>query len=122
MSRNAESSLRAYYLYKHLRLRRLSVPAPWKDKDRCGREPQPTAFQRGDFVLPEKSEVFQVRNHVPIIRLNPELVKAINAGSFWIEPDRPRLSFAEFCAIGLRDEWHREPKDGPPELFSAKVH
>src|SRR6267378_7968951 len=79
-------------------------------------------FQRGDFVLPEKSEVFQVRNHVPIIRLNPELVKAINAGSFWIEPDRPRLSLAEFCAIGLRDQWQGEPKDRPPQLFSAKVH
>ncbi len=44
-------------------------------------------FQFGNLVLAEKGEKLEIPNHVPIIRLNPELVKLVDAGLFGVEPN-----------------------------------
>src|SRR5262249_27021608 len=79
-------------------------------------------FQAGDFVPGQEREVFQVTDHITVIRLNPELIELVNAGAFGIEPDGARLGLAKFGAVGLGDERQREAKNGATEFLARQIY
>ena len=65
-------------------------------------------FQRFDFFLRQKREEFQVADDVAVVGVDPELVEAIDAGAFRIEPDGAGFGLAEFRAVGVGDERQRQ--------------
>jgi len=79
-------------------------------------------FQRLNFFLRQKREVFQVADHVPVVGVDPELVEAIDAGAFRVEPDGPDLGFAEFRAVGVGDERQRQTVNCFAEFLAREVN
>jgi hypothetical protein len=65
-------------------------------------------FQRRNFLLRQKREEFQIADHVAVIHVDPELVEAIDARLFRIEPDRAGGGLAKLGSVRLRDERQRQ--------------
>ena len=78
-------------------------------------------FQRFDFLLRQKREVFQVADHVAVVRVDPELVKSIDAGAFRVEPDGAGFGLAEFRAVGVGDERKRETESRLAQFLPDQV-
>src|SRR5581483_10462396 len=78
-------------------------------------------FEGFNAVAPEEGEEFEVTDDVAIVGADPELVEAVDAGFFGIEPDGAGDGFAEFGAVGVGDEGEGEAVDGCAEFFSAEV-
>ena len=76
-------------------------------------------FQRGNFVLRQEREVFQVADHVAVVGVDPELVEVIDAGAFRIEPDGAGFGLAELGAVGVGDERQREAVDRFAQFLAA---
>ena len=76
-------------------------------------------FQRFNFFLRQKREIFQIADDVAVIGVDPELVKLIDAGAFRIEPDGAGFGLAEFRAVGVGDERQREAENRFAQFFAA---
>ena len=59
-------------------------------------------LQRLDFFARQEREEFQVADDVAVVGVDPELVEAIDAGAFRIEPDRAGL---RSCRTSCRRRW-----------------
>ena len=70
----------------------------------------------------KKREVFQIANDVAVVGVDPELVKFIDACSFRVEPDGAGFGFAEFCAVGVRDERQRQAESRFAQFFADKIN
>ena len=68
-------------------------------------------FKRLNFFPRQKREVFQIADDIAVVGVDPELVEAIDARAFRVEPDGAGLGLAEFRAVGVRDERQREAED-----------
>jgi len=56
-----------------------------------------------------------------LVRVDPVLVKAVNARAFWIQPDGAGLGLAEFGAIGVGDERQREAENRFRQLLPRQL-
>src|SRR5207237_452077 len=67
-----------------------------------------------DLLERQQRVVIEETLHIPIIDVDPELVKFIRRGQFRIEPDCPRGSFPHFLSARRGEEW-----EGHGERFTV---
>src|SRR6185436_16766608 len=66
-------------------------------------------LQRFDGTTIEKGEVLQICHDIPIVGVQPELIKAERRGTRRIEPDGTRFRLPELRARCRRHQRHDEP-------------
>src|SRR4030095_11831829 len=60
-------------------------------------------------------------DNISVVRANPELVEAIDAGLLGIDPNRTLFCLPELASIGIGDEWMGKAKDIGAQFFAAQV-
>src|ERR1035437_9093864 len=80
-----------------------------------------TLFECFDFFARFECEVFQVTDDIPVVGVDPELVEAIDARAFRVEPDGPGLGLAEFRAVGVGDKRQREAQRRRSKSFVKRL-
>src|SRR5262245_29747917 len=74
-----------------------------------------------DLLLRQEAEVFQKADYGAIVSANPILVKAIDTGLVWIEPDYAAETLADFFARGIRNQRMRQPEGVFAQFFPTKI-
>src|SRR5882724_13720287 len=78
-------------------------------------------FQSPNFALAQKRKILQIRDHLAIVGVNPELVKLINAGPAGIEPHCARFGLAKLRSIRLGNEKQSQAMNCSAQLFSSEI-
>lgn len=78
-------------------------------------------LKRDYFVLRHEGKEFQVADDVAVVGVDPELVEAVDAGFFGVDPDGPSDALAEFGAVSISYERQSKAENVSAEFFAAEI-